>query len=413
MKASRAATATLIVGAFLLAGCSSNFGSDSSGKQTSGGKQHLTVMIGSSGDAETNAVTQAAKAWAKKTGNTVTVTAAQNLEQQLGQALAGGNPPDVFYVGSDVFANYAKGNSLYAYGDQLSYKNDFSPTLVKSFSYNGKFVCAPKDSSTLALAINTSMWSKAGLTAADYPKTWADLEKDAKKLTKGKVTGLVVDGSYNELGVFLKQAGGWLVNSDQTKVTGDTPANVTGLTFVKKLLGEGVLKFPKQVDAGWGGEALGTQKAAMTIEGNWLSGAMTTDYPKVPYKVIDLPQGPAGKGTLSFSTCWGIANKSAHHAAAVSLVKAFTTDAQQVKFAGAYGVMPSRTSAMATYKAKFPQFSAWADGTAFAQGPVTIAGFSNVLTQLDSEIGSLSSTDPKKILSDFQKNGDAALSGSS
>ncbi len=413
MKARTAATATLICGAFLVAGCSSSFGSDSSGKQASGGKQHLTVMIGSSGPAETNAVTAAAKAWAKRNGDTVTVTAAQNLEQQLGQSLAGGKPPDVFYVGSDVFANYAKGHSLYAYGDQLSYRKDFSPTLVKSFSYHGSFVCAPKDSSTLALAINTSMWKKAGLTAADYPTTWAQLERDAKKLTRGKVTGLVVDGSYNELGVFLKQAGGWLVNPDQTKVTADTKANLTGLTFAKKLLGEGVLKFPKQVDAGWGGEALGTGKAAMTIEGNWLSGAMSSDYPKVPYKVVALPQGPAGRGTLSFSTCWGIANKSAHHAAAVSLVKAFTSDAQQLKFAAAYGVMPSRTSAMTTYKTTFPQFAAWANGSAYAQGPVTIAGFTNVLSQLDSEIGSLATTSPKKILSDFQTNGDQALHGDS
>jgi multiple sugar transport system substrate-binding protein len=411
MKASRTTAATLICGSLLLAGCSSQFGSDSSGKQSSGGKQHLTVLIGSSGDAETNAVTSAARAWAKQTGNTVTVTAAQNLEQQLGQALAGGKPPDVFYVGSDVFANYAKGNSLYPYGDQLSYKDDFSPTLRDSFSYRGKFVCAPKDSSTLALAVNTSMWKKAGLTSADYPRTWADLEKDARKLSSGKVSGLVVDASYNELGVFLKQSGGWLVNPAQTKVTADTPANVKGLTFVKKLLGEGALKFPKQVDAGWGGEALGTQKAAMTIEGNWLTGAMSADYPKVPYKVLPLPVGPAGKGTLSFSTCWGIANKSAHHAAAVSLVKAFTTADQQIGFAGAYGVLPSRTSALAGYTSKFPQFAAFADGSAYAQGPVTIPGFGNVLTQFDSELGSLATTDPRKILSDLQTNGDQALSG--
>lgn len=411
MKVSRATTATLICATFLLAGCSSQFGSNSSDKQSSGGKQHLTVLIGSSGDAETNAVTSAAQAWAKKTGNTVTVTPAQNLEQQLGQSLAGGKPPDVFYVGTDVFANYAKGNSLYPYGDQLSYKNDFAPSLRNSFTYKGKFVCAPKDSSTLALAINTSMWKKAGLTSADYPKTWGDLEKVAKKLTSGKVSGLVVDASYNELGVFLKQAGGWLVNPAQNKVTANTPANVTGLDFAKKLLKEGALKFPKQVDAGWGGEALGTQKAAMTIEGNWLTGAMQADYPKVPYKVLPLPVGPAGKGTLSFSTCWGIANKSAHHAAAVSLVKAFTTAQQQVAFAGDYGVLPSRVSALSTYKSKFPQFSAFADGSAYAQGPVTIPGFTNVLTQLDSEIASLASTDPKKILSDFQTNGDQALSG--
>src|SRR5258708_39123244 len=104
MTVRRAATASAMCGAFLLAGCSSNFGSNSSAQQDTKGKQSLTVMIGSSGDAETNAVKAAASAWAKQTGNTVTVVPAQNLDQQLGQALAGGKPPDIFYVGSAVSA---------------------------------------------------------------------------------------------------------------------------------------------------------------------------------------------------------------------------------------------------------------------------------------------------------------------
>lgn len=412
MTVRRAATAA-VCGVFLLAGCSSGFGSDSSAKQESTGKQHLTVMIGSSGDAETDAVKAAASAWEKKTGNTVTVTPAQNIDQQLGQALAGGKPPDVFYVGSSVFANYAMGNSLYAYGDKLPSKADFSPALRESFSYNGKFVCAPKDSSTLALAINTDMWKKAGLTEADYPTSWDDLEKTATKLTTGKVSGLVVDSSYNELGAFMRQAGGWVTNADQTKVTADSAANLKALTYVKKLLKAGVLKFPKQVDAGWGGEALGTGKAAMTIEGNWLTGAMSTDYPKVGYKVVPLPQGPAGKGTLSFSTCWGIANKSAHHAAALSLVEAFTAAEQQVTFAKAYGVLPSRTSALATFEKQAPQDKVFADGTTFAQGPVTLPGFAKVLTQFDSDLAGLATADPKKLLSDLQRNGEQVLEGGS
>ncbi|MFF7198756.1 extracellular solute-binding protein [Streptomyces sp. NPDC088197] len=409
MTVRRAATATAVCGVFLVAGCSSNFGSDSSGKQDSGGKQSLTVMIGSSGDNETNAVKQAATAWAKKTGNTVSVIAAQNLDQQLGQALAGGKPPDVFYVGSSVFANYAKGNSLYAYGDQLSDKDDFNSALRASFTYDNKFVCAPKDSSTLALAVNTAMWKDAGLTDADYPKTWDDLEKVAKKLTTKKTTGLVVNASYNQLGPFMKQAGGWVTNADQSKVTADSPANVEALTYVKKLLNEGVMKFPKQVDTGWGGEALGTQKAAMTIEGNWLTGAMTADYPKVGYKVVPLPEGPKGKGTLSFSNCWGVANKSAHHDAAVDLVKAFTTVDQQLSFADAIGVLPSRDSALATFKEKHPASVAFADGTAFAQGPVTVPGFTKVLAQFDTDLSGLATGDPKKILSSLQTNGDQVL----
>ena len=60
-----------------------------------------------------------------------------------------------------------------------------------------------------------------------------------------------------------------------------------------------VLKFNTQTtpSTGWGGEAFGKQLAAMTIEGNWIAGGMK-DYPDVKYKVVELPAGPAGKGTL-------------------------------------------------------------------------------------------------------------------
>ena len=75
---------------------------------------------------------------------------------------------------------------MLAYGDQLDMKSDFYDGLVKTFTYDDKFYCAPKDFSTLALIVNTDLWTKAGLTDADVPKTWADLETVAKKLTTGQ-----------------------------------------------------------------------------------------------------------------------------------------------------------------------------------------------------------------------------------
>ena len=94
---------------------------------------------------------------------------------------------------------------------------------MQTFTYDGKLQCAPKDYSTLALVINTDLWAKAGLTDADIPKDWAGLEAVAKKLTKGKVTGLVIGNDINRGGAFMVQAGGWVVNKDGKKVTADTP----------------------------------------------------------------------------------------------------------------------------------------------------------------------------------------------
>ncbi|MFI1098466.1 extracellular solute-binding protein [Streptomyces sp. NPDC020917] len=405
-----AATAACAAVLLAVTGCSSNSGFDSSApKQSSSGPQSLSVMIATSGDAETAAVKEATAAWAKQTGNKVTVQLASDINQQLGQAFAGNKPPDVFYVNSDQFANYAKGGSLYAYGDQISDASAFSSTLRDSFSYNGKLVCLPKDSSTLGLAINKTLWKQAGLTAADYPTTWDQLAKDAAKLTKGGVTGLVTTPDYQRLGALMKEAGGWITNGDQTTMTADSAANKQALDFVKSMMAKGSLKYASDVDAGWGGEALGKKKAAMTIEGNWLSGAMKADFPSVDYTVVPLPAGPAGKGTLVFSNCWGVAAKSGHQKAAVDLVRYLTSAKQQLAFGDAFGVMPSRTDALASYAQKYPDAKAWVEGIDYAQRPVTIAGFNQVLTQFNTDLQSLRSTSPAQILGALQRNGGQVL----
>lgn len=390
--------------------CSSSGGFGSSpAAQASGGTQSLTVLIATSGDAETATVKAAAADWAGRTGNTVTVQIASDINQQLGQAFAGGNPPDLFYVNSDQFANYAKGGSLYAYGDQIPDASDFSEPLRKAFSQDGKLTCLPKDSSTLGLAVNTTLWQQAGLTEADYPTTWQQLSDTAAKLTKNGVTGLVTSSEYQRLGVFLKQAGGWITNPGQSAMTAAGPANQQALAYVQSMLKAGSAKYVTDVDSGWGGEALGKGKAAMTIEGNWLKGAMAADYPNLPYKVLPLPAGPAGPGTLVFSNCWGIAAKSKHQAAGVALVKHLTSVNQQLEFAKAFGVMPSRTSALGAYAEKYPDSKAWVDGVAHAQAPVTVAGFGKVLTQFNTDLQSLKTGDPAAILGNLQRNGEQAL----
>jgi multiple sugar transport system substrate-binding protein len=426
IKAAQVTIGSAVAVALLLSACSSSSGGKSggsSGSSTSAagtsasgstGGVSLQLMIGSSGDAETAAVKAATSAWATQTGNKVTVVPASNLDQQLTQSLAGGSPPDVFYGDTAQFQTLAKDGSLAPYGSQVANVSDFYPALTKTFTYNSKLYCAPKDFSTLAIEINTTMWKAAGLTNADLPTTWDKLESDAKKLTKGKVTGLVMSDTLDRVGAFMAEAGGTYMNSDQSKFTFNTPQNITGLTFVQKLAKEKVLKFPKQVGAGWGGEALGKGLTAMTVEGNWIEGAMKTDYPSVKYQIVPMPVGPSGKqATLSFTNCWGIAAKSKHQDQAVKLVDYLTQAKQQLTFAKTIGVMPSRQSVKAAYIAANPlskPFIAQAD-TAMTQ--VTTKGFAQVQQAFDASVIGLSdgSSDPKSMLSTLQTNASALLGG--
>ncbi len=395
-----------------LAACSSGgggFDTPAATQAPAAGPVTVKFMITSNGPADVKLQQDTVKAWETKTGNKVEVIAASDINQQLSQGFAAGSPPDVFFTDANVFPTYAKAGNMLAYGDKVTAKSDFYPNLVKTFTYDNKFYCAPKDFSTLALIINTEMWTKAGLTDADVPKTWADLEKVATKLNVDGHKGLVIGDTRDRIGAFMKQAGGWIVNGDQTKMTADSAENLAALQEVQKLLASGTTAFPKAVDAGWSGEAIGKNKTAMAIEGNWIKGAVKSDYPNLKWKAVELPAGPAGKGTLSFTQCYGVASASKNQAAAIDLVNYLSTADPALALAKGLGVMPALQSAAAGYKSAFPDEEAFLAGASYAQGPVTVAGMDPVLKDFDSQIGTLPGADPKALLQRLQKNGEAIL----
>ncbi|RKR90820.1 carbohydrate ABC transporter substrate-binding protein (CUT1 family) [Micromonospora pisi] len=396
---------------FSASACGGGFDDGGSESPQSSGPASLQILIGSSGAAETKAVQDAAAAWASGSGNTATVTPAQDLTQQLGQALAGGTPPDVFYVDAGRFADYASVGALEPYGEKLSDKDDFYDSLRTTFTYDGKFYCAPKDFSTLALEINTEQWTKAGLTDADIPTTWEQLTATAQKIKAKGIVPLVIGDTRDRVGAFLTQAGGWITSADGKQATADSPENLQALEYVKSLLAGGLAQYPKQLDAGWAGEAFGKGKVAMTIEGNWIKGGLQNDYPNVKYSVHPLPAGPKGKGTLSFTNCWGIAAKSKYKDQAIKFVEAMTSVDQQMTFAKAFGVMPSRESARDQYTQAFPADKPFIDGADYAHGPVNAPKMDSVLADFDAQLSALASTDPKTILQNLQKNTAANLAG--
>jgi multiple sugar transport system substrate-binding protein len=393
--------ALLAVGvAVALGGCAQTSGG---GSQTG---QKLTILIGSSGDAETKAVQAAADTWAKTSGNTVNVVAASDLNQELSQGFAGGTPPDLFYMGWDQFATYASNGYLDAYAATLPNAGDFYQNLKDTFTYKSTFTCAPKDFSTLGLIINTDLWAAAGLTNADIPTDWNSLEAAAKKLTTATTVGLSFGLEYARAGVFMNQAGGTLV--DGTTVKADSPENLAGLQFIQKLHDEGVYKMPSEVSAGWSGEALGAGKAAMVIEGPWIKG-IATDFPNAKYQAYELPAGPSGKSTFTFSNCWGIPQGSKTVDAATSLVEFLTSDDQQMAFADAFGVIPSTTSAAAKYASKYPENASFVAGSDYAVSPVNFAGSATVISDFNAQLASLFGGDAKSMLASLQTNLQAAL----
>ncbi len=371
------------------------------------GPANLVMLIASSGEAETKAVNDAAAAWASESGNKVDVRVASNIDQELAQGFAGGAPPDIFYLDAAKVAEQAETGNLFAY--EAADNDDFYESLRQAFTYEDTQWCAPKDFSTLALQINTASWEAAGLTDDDIPTNLDELATVAETLTTADQTGLVLSPGIDRAGAFVVGNGGWWLNEDATEATGTSEPVGNALEYVKEQMAAGSFAYAGDVDAGWGGEAFGTERAAMTLEGNWITGAMSADYPDVDYTVAQVPEGSEGKGTLLFTQCWGIADASPAQAQAVDLVNYLTTPEQQMKFAEAFGVMPSRQAAAEDYKAAFPEDEAFIAGADYGHGPINAPDMGPVVADLNSELERIANADITKMMEGFDSNAGAVL----
>ncbi|MGC1207813.1 MAG: extracellular solute-binding protein [Ornithinimicrobium sp.] len=371
------------------------------------GPASLVMLIASSGEAETTAVEDAAAAWAAESGNEVDVRVATNIAEELAQGFAGGNPPDVFYLDAGQVAEQAKAGNLFPY--EAEDNGGFYESLRDAFTYEDTQWCAPKDFSTLALQINTASWEAAGLTDDDIPTTFEELADVAGQLTTDDQAGLVLSPGIDRAGAFVVANGGWWLNEDATEPTGTTEPVTSALNFVKEQMAAGSFAYAGDVDAGWGGEAFGTERAAMTMEGNWIKGAMTNDYPDVEYTVSEVPEGSNGKGTLLFTQCWGVADASDSQAQAVELINFLTTPEQQLEFADAFGVMPSRESAAGDYEAAYPEDAAFIAGGEYGHGPINAPDMAQVVADLNSQLEGIATADIAKVMESFDTNAAAVL----
>ncbi|GAA4617778.1 sugar ABC transporter substrate-binding protein [Saccharopolyspora hordei] len=400
--------AVVLAAAVVAAGCGRGYDSEI---EQQPGPATLRLLVGSGTTAEARVLHEQTQEWAQRTGNEVEIVRAAELDQQLGQAFAGGTPPDLFYLAPGAFERFAGNGSLHPYGDGLRNAGALYPNLKETFTRDGKLYCAPKDFSTLALLIDTDSWREAGLTDADIPRDWNQLAQVAQRLTTPERKGLVLDDSADRVGAFMKQAGGWHVD-EKGMPTIDSPQNLEALRYLQSLLRSGSTAFSSSVDAGWAGEALGKGTAAMVIEGNWASGGLAADYPDRRWRSVELPAGPAGKATLSFTNCWGIPMRTAHRQQAQDLVDFLVERAQQEQVAREVGVTPANQEATAALTAGKPEMEGFAAGAAYAQGEVTTKGWDSVEKDFDSRmLGLAQGDDPAKILRELQRDAELTLKG--
>ena len=293
----------------------------------SGDVVELQLMGWSSSDAENARLQEMVDTYnANNPGVNVTLNQVPDYDTVLQTAMAGGEPPDVFYIDSFRLPDYVAANSLMPIGDQMDDPDDFYPSLRQAFTIDDTFWCPPKDFSTLALQYNTDLFDAAGLEYPTPDWTWDDLRAAAEALTDtdAGVYGLVLPADMARWIAFLYQAGGTVANDDFSAMTLDSPEALEATDFYVNLVLDGFAAQPSDLDSGWPGEAFGKGTAAMALEGNWIVPFLNDQFPDLNWGVTEMPAGSGGDATMAFTVCYGVAADAPNPEASIALANWLT-----------------------------------------------------------------------------------------
>jgi multiple sugar transport system substrate-binding protein len=220
-------------------------------------------------------------------------------------------PPDVFYVESLDFFDYLPAlEPLGSYIRQSGFSTrPFYGRLLNAFRSRGQVYGFPKDWSSLGLIVNTQMVRAAGVTRP--PTNWAQLETALRRIqTRNAVPGgapACLSLDWARILAFMIQNKGHFITNGRATV--NSAANRQTVTKYLGWLRSGLAKTPGQLGVGWCGEALGKEKAAVVIEGNWIIGYMGTDFPSVRFAVWPMVRNKQA-GNLGFTVAYAIGKDS-------------------------------------------------------------------------------------------------------
>ena len=248
-----------------------------------------------------------------------------NYDQAMLAKFSARQPPDVFYLNSEKSATWISQGLIapldkYIKSTKFSIK-PFYPRLLAAFRAKGHIYGFPKDWSPLGMEINLEMLQKAGAKA---PTTWAQLRSVAQKIKpqlSGTARPICLSAEWQRALAFVYQNKGNVLTKGKPTFT--SPAVRAAMNFYVGLQKDGLADTPAKLGAGWCGEAIGKEKAAIAFEGNWAFPYLPDTFPNVRWRFFPMPKGKV-KGTLAFTVSYSTSPASKNKQAAWVLITYLT-----------------------------------------------------------------------------------------
>jgi multiple sugar transport system substrate-binding protein len=175
--------------------------------------------------------------------------------------------------------------------------DDYVDAFKTFVTYDGHMWGLPIDGESTGLFYRKDLFAAAGI--AGPPKTWAEFQADAAKLTDPAKKQYGYEVFAPEAAYYwypwLYQAGGDLLSADGKTVTFDSPEAQKAADFYVNLAKNSPPDYLNS-NSYDGRVAFAQRQVAMYMAGSWLAGTLHSEDPKIDSKwgTAPLPSGPAG-----------------------------------------------------------------------------------------------------------------------
>jgi multiple sugar transport system substrate-binding protein len=284
----------------------------------------------------------------------VPATSDPEFWQKLQVMAAANDFPDLSYAHYSWFPQAVKVGYLRDLGSDIASSGikpaDFFPTTTQQFTSDGKLYALPRETSSIALFYNSTMFTDANVPSpndlfAQGKWTWEEFRSIAKQLTDAKTGqwGAIapVDMPYSLFSV-LYSFGGGVLNNDNTKSMFTSSQDIEALTFLQQLVADKTAILPGQAQQL---NLFANGKIGMYASGYWDIAANVAAATSFKWDVAPLPKGTV-QATRAASGGYAIPAKAKHPAEAWQLLQ-FLSSPESTTFLASLGLIIPALKAVA------------------------------------------------------------------
>lgn len=300
-----------------------------------------TISVGISGTpTELETYKTLGDKFTEETGVEVEFRQYTDFNTEIQAELIGGTAPDVFPVDAYMFPFLVEQGVISEVEDGTYDLSSYNQNLLEAFQYDGKQYAIPKDYSTLAIYYN-----KDYVDPADLPTSYEELGDYLTELSKTLPDGVAPMTLNVDLArqMYLAQSSGdEVVNSETGMAQLNNENVINNLNLEMDLAKDGLMVTPADLGVGWNGEAFGTGKTALMLEGNWVAGELDSNYSDIDYGVTENFTVGGNKGSMAFTVGW-VENAATKQSPEAEAFIDFMTNAENIKYATEQnGTLPAR-----------------------------------------------------------------------